>query len=518
MQALPAQYSKLNTRLAPLWWIGTWLLAALMTACGGSSDSTDTAAPPAGPGASAPAAGATSFKTVPAHLGMTVGEEGALVVLPASGTVNWSSSNSAVASVDALGRVTALTGGNVVITAASGTASTSSTVKVYPANAQSGSSLIATALAQNKITSEQALMYRVFALFGDARLPAEFDGAPSQAPDHLLLREVSGRLPTLSPAAQDALAPFLIPPAYAQSWFAQQQSSAAARPLSARKAADVTTNCFFSQPQLGAERRSTAHFNVHQIFGDTLLQGDDDKPTTETVTDFIVSVVEEIYQSETQLLKRAPLPDTNEPCNGGDGALDIYILPLAGRTKAITFAYANRCEKVPAYIVLNSNELFLSFARATVASPLARDKKEWKSYIAHEFLHAIQFGMDRQAGCDDYKWFDEATAQWVMDHVEPDGNYEDGGLGIGRSGVARRNGKFFANYLYNDHRVSIENASPESNAELNGYGDYIFFQYLARTYDTGPDQTDIRCDRRKRQRRGDRISTRCERRHEGGVA
>ena len=50
------------------------------------------------------------------------------------------------------------------------------------------------------------------------------------------------------------------------------------------------------------------------------------------------------------------------------------------------------------------------------------------------------------------------------------------------AGFARRQGKFYMNYLYNDHRVSIENASPESNPDLNGYGDYLFFQYLARSY------------------------------------
>src|SRR6185295_12109218 len=54
--------------------------------------------------------------------------------------------------------------------------------------------------------------------------------------------------------------------------------------------------------------------------------------------------------------------------------------------------------------------------------------------------------------------------------------------GVASPGFARRQGRFFANYLYNDHRVSIENPSPESNPELNGYGDYLFFQYLARTY------------------------------------
>ncbi|MEO8525002.1 MAG: Ig-like domain-containing protein [Caldimonas sp.] len=458
------------------------LLAATMvvTACGGGGtpDATDPVDPPAG---------VAGFQLMPARLSLVESDERLVIAIGASGALLWSSSDPAVATVDASGRVQALAKGSAVISATAGTTVARAPVTVYRtigvAPDPSTSALIDSAEAEGRIGAEEALSYRVFALFGDARLPAAFAGAPSELPDHLLLRELSGRLPTLSPAAREALTPFLIPPVYAQSWYAQEAASVGATPATGKKRrADVTVNCFFAQPQLGATVRSTAHFNIHTVFSDDMLQGDDDKPTTETVSDFIVSVVEEVYQSETQLFKRFPLPDTKENCNGGDGAFDIYLHPLASRTKAVTVAYPGRCESVPAFMILNTNELFLSMKLAKASQPLASKKKEWKSYIAHEFLHALQFGMDRSAACADYKWLDEATATWVMDHVEPGANFEDGGTGVATPGFARRQGRFFANYLYNDHRVSIENASPESNPELNGYGDYLFFQYLARTY------------------------------------
>ena len=56
---------------------------------------------------------------------------------------------------------------------------------------------------------------------GDARLPAELQGAPQAAPGQLLMREVSGRLASLSQAGQDTLLPFLLPPVDAESWHAQ---------------------------------------------------------------------------------------------------------------------------------------------------------------------------------------------------------------------------------------------------------------------------------------------------------
>ena len=460
------------------------LLAAAslaVSACGGGgAEEADPPAPPAGT--------AAAFQLLPARLALVEGDEGLAIAVGPPGALAWSSSDPAVATVDADGRVQALAKGSAVISATAGASVAATTLTVYrttgPAPDPTTASLIDAAAAAGSISAEEALTYRVLALFGDPRLPAAFAGAPSELPDHLLLRELSGRLPTLSPAAQELLTPFLLPPIYAESWYAQQAKAgaAAARRRAARAGADVTINCFFAQPQLGATVRTTAHFNIHTVFDDTLLQGDDDRPTSETVSDFIVSVVEEVYQSETQLFQRFPKSDAQENCNGGDGALDIYLHPLGSRAKAITVAYPGRCENVPAYMVLNTNELFLSMALATVSQPLATKKKEWKSYIAHELLHAIQFGMTRAAACDDYKWLDEATATWVMDHVEPGANFEDGGNGVARPGFARRQGRFFANYLYNDHRVSIENASPESNPELNGYGDYLFFQYLARTY------------------------------------
>ena len=474
---------------------------ALLVGCGGGADSADPGAAPA-PGGSAPApvvppvpvpvpVPATTFTLFPTRLGLAVGDEGVLLPQTPPGPLVWSSSDPSVARVDASGRVTALAKGSTTIGAASAGAAASAVLTVYrtagAAPDPSSEALIAQALAGQRIDAEQALSYRVFALFGDPRLPMEFEGAPSELPDHLLLREVAGRLPGLSGATQQLLLPFLIPPIYAESWQAkrQQAEAAPAQRLDAdrkRPHADVTTNCFV--PQFAGATRSTEHFRIWGYFGDGLIGGDDGNPTTETFTDFIASVVEEVYRAETELFKRVPLSDLAEPCNGGDGRVDIYLSPLdmAGRMPAQTVAYPNRCEKVPAYIVLNPIAMTLSMGRATVAFPLARNKQKWKSVIAHEFAHVLQFGMDRQAACAEYKWFDEATATWVMDHVDATADFEDGGGSPGSSGFARRQGKFLMNYLYNDHRVSIENASPESNPELNGYGDYLFFQYVARSH------------------------------------
>lgn len=470
-------------------------VVVLLSACGGGDEPHAAVAPvaqtPVTPTPTPTPTPTTSVKLFPGRVALSIGDDGQLLATDAPGALVWTSSDPAVATVDDAGRLKALAKGTTTIRVASGTSVASATLTVYRtagANADpSSEALIAQALAAKRISAEQALSYRVFAMFGDSRLPAEFDAAPSELPDHLLLREVSGQLPLLSKATQDLLAPFLIPPIYAESGQAQrlQAPAVTAARLSAgrgRPLADATINCFL--PQFAGPTRTTEHFKIWGYFGDGAIGGDDGKPTSETFTDFIASVVEEIYRKETELFGRVPLSDANEPCNGGDGKVDIYLSPLdmAGRMPAQTVAYPNRCEKVPAYIVVNPIAMTLSMGRASVASPSARNKQRWKSVLAHEFLHVLQFGMDRQAACADYKWLDEATATWIIDHVDPQGNFEDGGGVPASNGFARRQGKFHMNYLYNDHRVSIENASPESNPELNGYGDYLFFQYLARNH------------------------------------
>ena len=463
-------------------WLGACLLAALLTACGGS-DYDSTVAPPGGP---VPAT--VSFKLLPARVGLTTGGASKLLALQSPGALTWSSSDPAVASVDSEGLVTALAAGSAVISASSATSVASASVTVFASSAATRSALIASALAQNRISAEQALMYRVFAMFGDPRLPAEFAGAPDGAPDHQLLRQVSGALPTLSQPARDALVPFLLPPIYAESWFAQQLglpaasvASQKAQPAAAkdkRPGAITSVNCEAATLTRFWRTLTTAHFNIHYIqLGSDEFYDAYHRKGAET----IAAVVEEVYAAETGLLGRFPLADTNEACNGGDGALDIYLTSLGSSdTRGATTTYPDRCNKVPSFIAINAGDP----AIAAASSGIGDARRETKAIVAHEFAHVLQFAMDRAGnafGCDEYEWLDEATAEWAMDFVDATWNREDGANPT--NGNYRRSGSFYSQYLYSDHMNSIEKPGLAGDPKKNGYADYIFFQYLARKYD-----------------------------------
>ncbi len=419
----------------------------------------------------------------------------------------WSSSDAAVATVDAAGRVKALSKGTAVISATSGANVATSSLTVYqndgPTSDPKTDALIASALAQNKIDAETALMYRVFAVFGDERLPAAFDGPPSAAPNHLLLREMATTIGTLSPATQDVLRPFLVPPIYADSWFAQRLGLAAAAAAQAsaqhadptRKTRLSTAKCAVGiAPSLYA-RVSTAHFNVYYtVFGGTSFAAE--SASSAAAAALVASIIEEVYDADTKLIDPLDrLDDSQEACNGGDKKYDIYYGPYGlGGLGAWTTSYElapaligkqTACALRPSYMMLNSE----GFEFLAAAQQPANARPMIKSILAHEFLHALQLTMDRQASCKDTEWFDEATAQWVMDHVVPtiaQGLPGEFGMEPGVGNVASnypKSGPVLAEYLYSGHLVSIE--KPGTELKLNGYSGYIFFQYLART--KGPD-------------------------------
>ena len=464
-------------------------LLALLSACGGGGDSGSNPGTVPGDGTAPPVAGSpagATFVLMPTSTQIAIDGQATFFALQPPGALTWSSSDSTVASVDANGQVTARARGNAVITATSGTTMASSAVKVYQASGPGADAkseaLIAQALGAGSIDTEQALIYRVYAQFGDTRLPAAYAGAPGAAPDHMLLREVAAKLPTLSQGAQDVLRPFFLPPIYAQSWYAQQLGTLAPQAAPSRstaqsarvRPADIIANCDFAAHPLFIGRVSTDHFNVFYI-------GPPFFDKNKELADLVAAVAEEVYTAETGLLGREPQPDTGVACNGGDAKVDIYLtLGKDPHTLAQTVPYKATCDNTPSFILLNE---FSSIFFAAYLSPNGQARDAVKSVVGHEFLHVLQFAMSRDASCDDRRWFDEATAEWAMDYVVPtfgSNQLAAPGLEDGYPAVAskRRSGGFLAEYLYTGHLRSIEKGVPDNF----GYADYLFFQFLARKY------------------------------------
>jgi len=463
------------------------LLALVMAACGGGGSDVPS------PDGTAPPVAGQPLKVLPARLALGIEGEGVVQALASGRAVTWSSSDPGVASVDSAGRVKALAKGKALIRASAGADVAVASVSVYAssgANADPGpDALIERALVAGRIDGEQALIYRVYALFGDDRLPLEFDGPPSDEPNHALLRELASTVHTLSQPTHDLLRPFLLPPQYAESWYAQRAgltAPAQAQAQAARATPSATTiNCEASRLPGFFPRVSTTNFNI--FYMKSLDPAQD--AVSAQVVELIAALIEEVYRTESSLLNRFRLSDINEACNGGDAKTDIYYggFALFG-TGAWTATYplprgstgVNACADRPSMVMLNkTSKEFIAIERS-----LAQGRALAKSIVAHEILHVLQFAMPRQASCTDTLWFDEATAQWAMDHVVPtiaQGEPGEFGMEPGAGRVAPgfpKSGPVLADYLFAGHMVPIE--KPGASVKRNGYADYLFFQFVAR--------------------------------------
>ncbi|MCC6626152.1 MAG: hypothetical protein IT340_01995 [Chloroflexi bacterium] len=280
------------------------------------------------------------------------------------------------------------------------TATTTGTPGTGPT--QTSDELINAAVQRGEITEETGLIYRVYALFDDPRLPAQYRGRDADAPDSWVLSEVQDRLPSLSPATQALLAPFLIPPIYAESWHGLRYGTPTTRGAASvaepqLRAADVPVPiCSTVTDRWRA--LDSAIFPVRIWYQIYPRLGLTDRDRARGLLD---ALEQDIWVSLTGVMLKQPESDAGfAPCNGLDGRLDFY---LGAVTRSEMKRYGSCEEAGPAYVLL--------------------DLGTTSEVIAHEFMHVLQFTYSR-ASCSEYKWWWEATANWAVDHVYQDSNWE----------------------------------------------------------------------------------------------
>jgi hypothetical protein len=246
--------------------------------------------------------------------------------------------------------------------------------------------LIDAALARGEISAETAIVYKVYVVFGDSRLPARFHGDDRTATDGDSVKTAMAQFSSLSPSAQAILAPYLIPPIYEGSWEDPTPATAV------RFAADLT--CKDVTPDTW-QYVDGAYCRVWWKKS---------RPGDRTAAVAYKNAIETtIWPRLTQLMGQEPLSDLSFSCNGGKGTLDIYVDDTVTRSYEQGFG----CEKTAGYIVLR----------------VGADNRT----LAHEFMHAIQDAYDVHSGCvygPEYAWLCEATANWAQYWLYPDAALE----------------------------------------------------------------------------------------------
>jgi hypothetical protein len=277
--------------------------------------------------------------------------------------------------------------------------------------------LISEALAAGRIDLVTSLVYRAQALFGLPELPAEFAGAPSRGDDTALFDEIVDLLPTLAPADQARLRPFVVRPTEPDSVFSSARLNLIASLSGALPVAASGGQCSDWADSADADTR----FKVWACKGSDPAAAAGDIAT-------VAALMEEIWGPMTQVPPAGmgpPIPDGSGSNvsreYGGDGRIDIYLLS-SGETvyrdgpqgiSAVAAAVAS-----PPYIDASGAPVKTSSAFMLVNRARIPNTDGMKRDLIHEFFHVLQKAHNLRGprkGAQDH-WFVEASATWAETH------------------------------------------------------------------------------------------------------
>ena len=220
----------------------------------------------------------------------------------------------------------------------------------------------------------------------------------------------------LSAGAQAILAPFLIPPMHEGSYWQQQiEGRSAASTAAARvtpRADDPDSPWCATSGPVALEDWNYLEAISGPAAGKVRIWFQQRYASTDAaLAGTLLNAMEtKIWGNLTTLLQREPLPDFGSTgvCAGGTDAVDIALVDANKATTSPTL----RQENSPTHMI---------FPRSGTGST--------PPYLAHEFLHMIQYAFTFSSGdmsSAENQWLREGTAQWVQDYVS-DGQY---GIGL----------------------------------------------------------------------------------------
>jgi hypothetical protein len=298
-------------------------------------------------------------------------------------------------------------------------------------SAQPSQDVIQQALTNGDIDDQTALVYEVFAAFGDPRLPPQYQPTPGAIPtDSDIGIELSYKFAQLSPENQALVKPYMTPPGYPGSWIAPPASASIAQPASGP---DLPPETFAAVPSQNGKVI---------VWWQTRYQ--EDEATAHFIAD---SVDDNTWSKLTTLMGREPISDAADEDNGGDGRLDIYLVDLGGNTLGVTMPYSS---------VLSANTLTPASTYILVDRQ-GTDQNRADVTVGHELFHTIQFSYTSVNSWTASRWMYEATAAWSQDYVFPDSNEEQP----------------WADHYFHGTAYPLDQYVYEA---------YVFFFYLSHTY------------------------------------
>jgi hypothetical protein len=321
------------------------------------------------------------------------------------------------------------------------------------------------AVASGQITAEQGLIYKVFAGFGDPRLPPQYVGVPDPLA-HAPLDDVEEQWNQLSDGAKATLGPFLIPPMHHGSYWEKliegatpSATPSAALASSGTRAADPNSPWCDTSVAGGVavalEDWHPVEATTGAAAGKVRIWYQDRYAATDAALagNLMNAMQNKIWPALTTLMGREPLPDGGSagPCAGGSDAVDIALVDAA---KGTTYSHTLSQEATSAKMI---------FPRAGSGGRVP--------YLAHEFMHMIQYSFSFSSGgmsSGENQWLKEGTAQWVQDYVS------SSQYSVGLTPDQTEHNAL--PYFFPFPEKSLDSTSPNHH----DYGSYVFWLWAAR--------------------------------------
>jgi hypothetical protein len=300
---------------------------------------------------------------------------------------------------------------DVPITASAGAGTSTALLSITVApQAPSSQALIQADLDAGSIDYPTSLLYRAYALFGDARLPARYQGAGSLDEDLLLSIEIDqATLPDPS-----LFTPFAVRPTDPASFFnrptgltaAQGKRMAAlggARPLAA-------ADCPAGSGATATQWRSAASAaNPLRVW----IQCSSDAASDDDTLSAVVEIADQVYQEETGYMG-PPKADAGGDANGGDTRIDIYLADLTQSVQRGGQTYQIPSNAVAATWIAppKTNGTSSGFM---LVNPATLGTGSFDSSVVHEFFHVLQFAYNATVSFEGGNewWYVEASAKWA---------------------------------------------------------------------------------------------------------
>lgn len=247
--------------------------------------------------------------------------------------------------------------------------------------------LIEAARGKGAIDDETALVYRVYAAFGDCRVPAEFRGDDTDVTDSPVMMEVAARFSSLSAATQEKLLPYLRQPLEPGGWLEMQQIMCGGGGMVRPSAVSVK--------------------NIEILGGKVIVTYLAGRPDDAKAQEIATAIETTIYPRLTALM--------GEPLPYGDRSVTrwlLFLIPnLAANGKVVPGVTQFVNPQVPA----------VNCKSAPVYSKVDPRNSSVLASVTHELMLAILYRFELSAPCywPEYMWIGEATATWAEDFVYP---------------------------------------------------------------------------------------------------